>query len=76
MVPKWYSFIYFPKHDKVISFWSCFNDFNDDSEPYIKIGYFWWGYAYKNVHILTRTGFLQCHHGFSLSRNSNKGFYP
>ena len=33
-------------------------------------------YAYKNVNILTRTGFLQYHHGFSLSRDINERFYP
>ena len=55
------------------------------------LGCFWWmawrfevnhehcaflvGYTYKNVNISNRTNFLQCHHGFSLSRDTKEGFY-
>jgi len=34
---KQYSFIHTPKHYKVISCWSCFNDLREDSEPYTKL---------------------------------------
>ena len=34
-------------YNYVTSFWSCFNDLHEDSEPYMKIACFWWGMLIK-----------------------------
>jgi len=33
------------------------------------------GYVYKNMDFSTHTGFLQCHHGFSIARNTIEQIY-
>ena len=70
-----FSFICSPKHYKIITFFSCFNDLNEYTEPYMKIACFGWGKFTKNMDFSTRTGFMQCHHRFSLSRHTNEQIY-